>query len=967
MPRKKPPQGPQRHQEERPIEREVEQEAIEVELARRTLEEFNYVEWKEALDHRRQMGRFFSESFDPGLALVDERGGDALSLFLADDPDQVQAEVRPWESPNERSSFGFIGCFAEIVSESEFIGGTLVLRFDPEALDNVVRDSLRLFRWDAESGTYQKASFSGVGKDGDYVWGRITMPGRYTLIGLNADPFISRTIKALCGARDILQLANQPQRQEFQQKICTLILCAPEVHGLIKNPVTRETLIQEQVAGGWPAPPSGWQPPTGGYGDICDQCIGLDLPTGQLPECELLPHLQLGTVLDGYPKCSDPGWQSVGPENMGGCMFDLAIDPNNNHRVYAASANGGLWRLDWSYGYLQYAWTPLMDQADSLTVYAVAVAPSDSRVIYIADGSQKVLGSSDFGATWVPSNQTFGSVRKLIVDPNNANRILIASSNGFWEIIGQQTNQLHGGDVTDAAMDPGDPSILYIGVRNVGLRKFYQGQWSTMLSTSLASALSVGNFSGLWISVALGRLGTDANRTVAVKFGPRNLTAAGLPSGGAPISEVFVNRVGGRPAVGGAGQWARCTTPSPLGIGNQGDWVNVIAVDSSDNNVMLVGGEELYRTANGGVTWTKVMAYRYLSSLGHEDQHRIAFDLTFPGYVYLANDGGVYRSQDHGATWADLNKGLETVQFYNMGLTGDKAVINAYHWGVLASQSVSTRQWEQIDGGSWEFVPVRGDPQRPSFFYYLGGQLVRRRYPGTGTVDIWLNFGNFTPSFGLAVDTRPQSNTILVGDATAPTGQPSAPTPCLIRRALDGDQAAPTWTIEPGINLFNDPIISIQFARSSPGMAYAASASGLVFTKTPDVNAPGAWIQRGQWQPRVRAMAVNTFNSNHLYIIDQSAVARSIDGGATWQPIMGSGSNKLPVSEFFTIIASPTSGQTIFLAAAIGVFSSPDEGTNWHPLDEGLPNAPVREILWSGGYLYASLHGRGLWRRKPCL
>ena len=114
-------------------------------------------------------------------------------------------------------------------------------------------------------------------------------------------------------------------------------------------------------------------------------------------------------------------------------------------------------------------------------------------------------------------------------------------------------------------------------------------------------------------------------------------------------------------------------------------------------------------------------------------------------------------------------------------------------------------------------------------------------------------------------------------------------------------------------------------------------------------------------------MAVNTFNSNRLYIIDQSVVARSIDGGASWQPILGSGNNKLPTSQFFTIIASPTSGQTIFLAAEIGVFFSPDEGTNWHPLDEGLPNAPVREILWSDGYLYASLHGRGLWRRKPCL
>ena len=242
-----------------------------------------------------------------------------------------------------------------------------------------------------------------------------------------------------------------------------------------------------------------------------------------------------------------------------------------------------------------------------------------------------------------------------------------------------------------------------------------------MLSVALASALSVGNFTGLWIEIALGRLGTDANRTVAIKFGPRSVNAAGQAC--APnarrcaTSEIFVNRAGGRSAVGGAGQWLRCTTPPALGDENLGDWVNVIAVDPTDDKVMLVGGQELYRTAGGGNTWTKVMAYRYLSPLGHEDQQAIVFDPKWPGYVYVANDGGVYRSIDHGATWIDASRGLVTAQFYQMAVSGKNAVGNAYHWGILASPAVSTRQWDHIEGGAWEFVPVRGDPKRSAFFF----------------------------------------------------------------------------------------------------------------------------------------------------------------------------------------------------------------------------------------------------------
>jgi hypothetical protein len=63
----------------------------------------------------------------------------------------------------------------------------------------------------------------------------------------------------------------------------------------------------------------------------------------------------------------------------------------------------------------------------------------------------------------------------------------------------------------------------------------------------------------------------------------------------------------------------------------------------------------------------------------------------------------------------------------------------------------------------------------------------------------------------------------------------------------------------------------------------------------------------------------------------------------------------------------------VFVALKIGVFVSVDHGATWQNYDNtatpgsALPNAPIEDINWSGGSLYAVCHGRGLWRRNVVL
>jgi hypothetical protein len=401
-------------------------------------------------------------------------------------------------------------------------------------------------------------------------------------------------------------------------------------------------------------------------------------------------------------------------------------------------------------------------------------------------------------------------------------------------------------------------------------------------------------------------------------------------------------------------------TPPPLGNWSQGDWVNVIAIDPANDDIMLVGGERLARTTDGGQSWTTVMRYYYEigGSNDHEDQHGLTFVPAQPGVCFVANDGGIYRSTNSGATWTGINSGLVTTQPYNFGISAGSVLADVYHWGVLGSTSITTKQFTQVEGGSWEFVPVRGNPNQPGVFYYLRGQVVRRQFPSTGVND-YTSYTPFVTSWGLEFHPSATSKLAFAGrwlEASATSD---------IWRTTQYDQPTPNWTQDTTSTPLTTPIVAIHFAKSNPEIAYAMTGDGQVARTANSSSAASPWSVQGQWPNSIRSMAVNQFDPNRLYAIDAWNVARSVDGGITWTLANGVSSNKLPPGELTTILTSPGSAGDLFVATSVGVVFSPDEGFHWYPIHDGLPNARATEIAWSDDYLYVALHGRGFWRARP--
>ena len=110
-----------------------------------------------------------------------------------------------------------------------------------------------------------------------------------------------------------------------------------------------------------------------------------------------------------------------------------------------------------------------------------------------------------------------------------------------------------------------------------------------------------------------------------------------------------------------------------------------------DSNFLLVGGIDLYRSADGGLTLVKISDWtKYHTGLSaHADQHAIVADSGFNGTtdkrVYFGNDGGIQTTANiltvtTTTGWTNLANGLGITQFYHGAAAADGALLTTAAW-----------------------------------------------------------------------------------------------------------------------------------------------------------------------------------------------------------------------------------------------------------------------------------------------
>jgi hypothetical protein len=133
-------------------------------------------------------------------------------------------------------------------------------------------------------------------------------------------------------------------------------------------------------------------------------------------------------------------WRNVGPSNFMGRLSDVQGIPSPSKTIYIAAASGGVWK---SINNGQ-TWRPLMDDKEVSSMGMLAIAPTDTNVIWAGTGEPNsrntiepgagVYKSTNGGGTW-----TFMGLRetqhigRIQIDPRNANVVYVAALGPAWK------------------------------------------------------------------------------------------------------------------------------------------------------------------------------------------------------------------------------------------------------------------------------------------------------------------------------------------------------------------------------------------------------------------------------------------------------------------------------------------------------------------------------------------------------
>ena len=447
-----------------------------------------------------------------------------------------------------------------------------------------------------------------------------------------------------------------------------------------------------------------------------------------------------------YQVTRNPAGGNVVP--VSGRIGALAIRADGTWILGAAQ--GGIWLWDPVTG-----WASKTDDQPSLAIGALAVAPSNDSVVYAGTGEGAMSGdsyfgngvmkSTDGGATWTHVSGDYFrgvSMSRIVVDPTNADHVYAAvlrgrggarrtpvpvhSRYGIWESTDGGTSWSLLREVpdengaTDLEIDPQNPNVLYASFWSDAIYKSVDAgkTWAPIMNGLPAGAdyvtpqtrfsLGISHPSGQGTTLYAGFEWADGS--------------------GDHSARVFKSTDGGA-------HWNITSAGSGIDTvegycGEQCWYDNVIETDPTNPDVVYAGGMfnygsgtgGIYRSDDGGATW------KDLGWDQHPDFHAFAFDPNNPNHVLIGSDGGVWYSENRGGRtapgaaidavdWQDVNGyGLQITQFTSIATNPTRPT---RFWG--GSQDNGT---EAAYGHSW-YDLYSGDGGQvlvdPTDYHYVYG------------------------------------------------------------------------------------------------------------------------------------------------------------------------------------------------------------------------------------------------------
>lgn len=398
---------------------------------------------------------------------------------------------------------------------------------------------------------------------------------------------------------------------------------------------------------------------------------------------------------------TDLTWIEMGPDNIGGrTRAILLVD---DVTAYAGSCGGGLWRStnggnNWS-------------NVSSFPQCIVgSIAQTSNGDIYVGTGNDFEVGasgvgsssglgaglfrSSDDGETWslidgtAPSFQNAGSnwnaINTLEGDPSISDRVWIGGDAGF-------------------------------GYYDAGSDNLVMGEQSG-INNGMCEDIDVSSDgSVMLVSIAPGRVhrSTDGGQSFDQVFGSGGDLPSSMGRARVSVSDLDPNHcfvlyttsggsMGGVWHSGNGGaNWNEVWPDQiaefdPTGDNNQGRYDLALVQSAVDPETAFVGAVTMWKVTSQGQPEQVAFNFGFggFELYVHSDIHE--FKHAPNGDMYIACDGGIFKSTDNGQTFFAANRGYNVTQFYGIGMSSGVPVIGGSQDNgsivILGDDSFSTEQ-----------------------------------------------------------------------------------------------------------------------------------------------------------------------------------------------------------------------------------------------------------------------------------
>lgn len=666
-------------------------------------------------------------------------------------------------------------------------------------------------------------------------------------------------------------------------------------------------------------------------------------------------------------------WMAIGPDqNIGGRILCVAVDPANSNNLFIGSASGGIWKSVTG-GIGTRAWTPVVTGFPVLGVASILIDPNDSKIIYAGTGEVYrtdtsnigfnvwkargtygigILKSTDGGIRWKQvlnkSYSNLFAIQMMEFDPVNSNIIYACATDGLYRSLDAGdtwTRILNKIYVSDIVINHNNPSLIVAAVGN--------------LTNPDKGIYRSTNGGASWTKITSGFPTTFDGfiRLDNVKASP-NMIIASVGRDAGNLNELIRSNDFGN-------IWTVLSNSNHCKY--QFWFSHDVAINPTNVNQLMMAGVPLYKYTLSGASAVSINNV-------HADIHDIEYDPSNSNIVYVASDGGMYKSTNSGTSFTMINGGLQAVQFYAsfaVSPTNPSIMVGGLQDnGVVRYNGTS---WSSVAGG--DGGPSVFHPTNPSIVFASNDARRLLRSTSGGN-----NFSEVLSSWAFKADSR----TGFMAPVAVSKSNPSVmyvASDNLHKSTAAG--VSGSWTgnsYTTASNYIESPhktgiALAVSatnanklYVSTSPFAQYDNDANNIYVNTPPNVfkslNGGGTFTNvKGNLPDRfVMDFAISPTNDDSVWIVlggfGTSHVYVTANGGTTWTPKGMS----LPDVPHNAILVDPRKPNSIYVGNDLGVFVSHDQGTTWYDFNNGLWDATmVMDLVATSNYkLVAATHGKGV-------